>query len=64
MRFAAIHNDLRLTIYYLRGNGKKIINRESESQAEVFVARLHALPAMRASARLSAQVPLVPHLLS
>jgi len=45
-------------------HGKKIINRESESQAEVFFARVHALPAMRQAAGLPAQVSLVPNLLS
>ena len=37
-------------------NGKKIINRESEPQAEVFFARLHPLPALWPAAWLSAQV--------
>ena len=44
--------------------GKKIINRKSKSEAEIFGTRVHALPAMRAAARLSAQVSFVPHLLS
>jgi len=44
--------------------GKEIINRESESQAEVFVSRVHALQKVRPPARLSAQVSSVPDLLS
>jgi len=44
--------------------GKEIINRESESQAEVFVPRLHPLQEVRPSARLSAQVSSLPDLFS
>jgi len=42
--------------------GKEIIDRESEPETEIFVARLHALQALRASARIFAQVQFVPHL--
>jgi hypothetical protein len=54
------------TIHHLpftRLYGKKIINRESQSQAEIFVARLHSLPSLRPGARIPAQVSLVPYLL-
>jgi hypothetical protein len=44
--------------------GKEITNRESESQAEVFVTRVHALQEVRPPARLSAQVSSLPDLLS
>jgi hypothetical protein len=44
--------------------GKKIINREIESTAQVFVPFVHALSAVRKAARLFAQVSFVPDLFS
>jgi len=45
-------------------HGKEVLNSEVESQAKVFVTRVHALPAVRPAARLPAQVSSVSHLLS
>jgi len=45
-------------------HGKKIINRQGESQTKILVARLFALPEMRAPARVLEKISLVPNLLS